>query len=298
MPLIFDEKEYGEVEEQAERVTKHSGAEKKGIDRTQSGTRDGKSACLVYTQLNALDCQFGRWVILWKEEEGRKTFRRVYLPCGSWACEVCAQKKKRKLYKLIKNSCPKSDFYLLTLTLRQNDCTLLENWHRLSKCWNTLLSRLRRREPKLKYFRVVELQKNGMPHIHALINLFLPEKDIQAIWQEITGDSHIARFERIKYSSAGYILKYFAKTVIDIKYIREATGKRTKLFVASRFLLVREQKPSEWALWAWCSTIDLAIRELVDIKRQSRHRWGRTSPLVIETDENGLLTLVSFESVE
>lgn len=198
------------------------------------------------------ECPRTRYCIVYKQTSYGLIYKRVKVSCGTWSCPVCSVKKRKLLLKRIRKACPKKDFYLLTLTLRQNEFSLSDNWKYLSYCWGVLLKRLRRKFGKVKYFRCVELQKNGMPHIHALIDCFMSKKEIQKIWEDITGDSFIARFEKVKFSCAGYVAKYLVKSVRDIMEIRDGTGKKTKIYVYSKSLLPVEKWQSDWKLYYFC----------------------------------------------
>lgn len=253
-------------------------------------------ACQTYRQLKWTDCERGRWLVLYKQSGQEWTFQRKYVACDSWQCPVCSQIKKRKIYKMLKKACPKSEFYLLTCTLRENDLPLSVNWKRLSKCWNTFLSNLRKKHGKIRYFRCVELHKNGMPHIHALINVHMTKRKSHDLWHKITKDSFKCEFEKIKYSCAGYIIKYLQKGLESIETIRKRTGSKTKLFVYSRFLLVREVHTSDWSLWSMHRGVTMAIQELQDIKNRTRSYYGRDGPLLVSLDKDGVLLGFSFHS--
>jgi hypothetical protein len=198
------------------------------------------------------ECPRSRYVIVFKKTPTGRTYKKVKIACNTWSCPVCSVRLKHILYKRIKKACPKKDFNMLTLTLRQNEDSLIDNWKRLQKCWTMLHKRLKRKFDNIKYFRCVELQKNGMPHMHLLINCYLPRDEIQKIWLDITGDSFIARFEKVKVSCAGYVMKYMSKSLVDIRYIRNFTGKKTKLYVYSRNLLEVCLRSSDWKLYYFC----------------------------------------------
>jgi len=225
-------------------------------------------------------------------------FKRVYIRCGQFNCPYCRELKKKKLARLIRKACPVSDFSMLTLTLRQNSDDLKKNWFELSKFWDILLKRLKRQYPKIKYFRVVELQKNGMPHIHALINFYTPKWLIRAMWKDITKDSFICRFEKIRTSCAEYILKYFSKSIQDINYIRSCTGKKTRIFNRSRNLFEIERKNPSWKLLSMTDSMYEASQELESIKNSTRLLYGRASPIQSLYDEYDMLKEFSFISVE
>lgn len=260
--------------------------------------KERRQSCQLNGQFTGDKCRNGKWVVLKKKIEKEAIFKRVFIPCQTYRCHYCREKRRRKLYRLINRACPKDKFSMLTLTLKKNSDPLKVNWKRLSKSWDILLKRLKRKCPAIKYFRCVELQKNGMPHIHALINFYLPKWYIQLIWKKITGDSFICRFEHVKSSCAGYILKYFEKSINDINYIRSATGKKTRIFNYSRNLLFIEKKLPEWNLICVCSSVADASEILREELRASRTLYGRTSPLTTAYDCNGFLLSLHFECVE
>lgn len=266
------------------------------IDKLRENVR--QTSCLSYGQFTGDKCQRGKWVVLKKKIEKEAIFKRVFIPCQTYQCHYCRERRRKKLYKLINRACPKDKFSMLTLTLRKNSDPLKVNWKRLSKSWDILLKRLKRKCPAIKYFRCVELQKNGMPHIHALINFYLPKWYIQLIWKKITGDSFICRFEHVKSSCAGYILKYFEKSINDINYIRSATGKKTRIFNYSRNMLFVEKKLPEWSLICVCNSRAEAIGVLLSEKSSARHYYGQISPFVTSLDEDDFLLSFSFECVE
>jgi hypothetical protein len=266
------------------------------------GSRNGKppeqESWQSYGHFTAEKCKHGRWVILTRNISNEMIFKRVYITCQSYSCPACRKQRRRKLYKLIKKACPKDKFSMLTLTLRENDDPLSINWKRLSKCWDILLKRMKRAAPNIQYFRCVELQENGMPHIHALINFYMPKWLIHAIWKRITGDSFICRFEHVKRSCAGYILYYFEKAVSDINYIRSATGKKTRIFNWSRHLLCIVKDNPTWKLVEVCTCLFDALEIMEDIKQSSRNLYGRHSPFNILQDSAGRLLEFSFLSAE
>ena len=256
------------------------------------------SSCQLREQFTAKKCNFGKWVVLSKSIKERMLFKRVYVRCGQFNCPYCRELKKRKLARLIRKSCPKSDFSMLTLTLRRNSYDLKKNWFDLSRFWDILIKRLKRQYPGLKYFRVVELQKNGMPHIHALINFYSPKWYIQSVWKDITGDSFICRFEKIRTSCASYILKYFSKSIQDINYIRSITGKHTRIFNRSRNLFEIERKNPSWKLLSMTDSMYEASQELESYKQSSRLLYGRVGPITSVYDEYDMLSIFSFKSIE
>lgn len=261
-------------------------------------TEERQPPCQSIDQFTAKRCVFGRWVVLRKKIKERVLLKRAYVECGKFSCPYCRAKKKRRLARFISKACPKSEFSFLTLTLKYNNDTLAKRWHDLNHFWDILLKRFKRQVPNVKYFRVVELQKNGTPHIHALINFYVPNWVVKEIWTELTGDSFIAKFEKVRSSCSGYILKYFSKSIQDIKYIRSATGKKTRIFNWSRNLFSVKKPKKGWELLGFFMFKISAVEFLTDYKNSTRTLYGRAGPVNILCDEYDLLEKFSFKTVE
>jgi len=191
-------------------------------------------------------CEKGQYVILKRTEGYITIFKKVYIQCNTWSCPVCSARKRKNLYKKVNDQTNGKKFKLLTLTLRQNNDGLAYNWKRLAYCWDILIKRLHRKNPNMKYFKVVELQENGMPHIHALVDTWIGNVQLKLFWRRITGDSFICRFETIRFSAVGYIMKYFDFACNDIDTIREMTGAKTKLYTMSKNFLIKDEKSHIW----------------------------------------------------
>jgi hypothetical protein len=80
-----------------------------------------------------------------------------------------------------------------------------------SHAWDLFLKRVRRRYPKVKYFRVVELTKAGVPHFHILLNTTIPHRWITETFPECGG----GKINYIRQVDAGrafaYVTKYITK---------------------------------------------------------------------------------------
>jgi len=132
--------------------------------------------------------------------------------------------------------------------------------------------------PDLRFFRCVELTKEGMPHIHAIVNYKMSDHRIHDIWHDITGDSFIARFEDIHTSVAGYIIKYLDKGLSSVRAIRELTGKKTRIFQTSRGLFPIRPKIKKFDLIDFAKTKREAINILWEEYERRPHRIELDGP--------------------
>ena len=92
-----------------------------------------ETACLKYGQSTAKICPHGFFAVVKKTEQSHTTIKKIFIPCGTYACPVCSRRRKQTLFKMLNKYAPKKDFLMLTLTLRQNDYGLKYNWKKIKK---------------------------------------------------------------------------------------------------------------------------------------------------------------------
>lgn len=152
--------------------------------------------------------------------------------CKSYSCPVCGRKKVLDLLdRLKKVDFSKYRFFTLTLVNKYSAEDTINNLKRVSECFNKLNKTLRKNPiyKGLEYFRITEIGKNGMVHIHGIWNKYIPQKELSKIWFAITKDSYRAKVERIKspHDAIEYLYKYLTKDVANYH------GKQDKSFFES-----------------------------------------------------------------
>lgn len=166
-------------------------------------------------------CNKNKFVILKKDNLG-KFYSAISksIPCNSWSCPDCRIKKAKKLrWKLINVIQLNNLNHLFTLTLDPSKIpnkylgkvnstgkyiTYLFNWY------ITNLKRKMRKE--IKYVWVKEFQKNGVAHLHIVLNTYLPIKYLRSEWKRIGGGAQM-RIEEVKNINAVsiYVSNYITK---------------------------------------------------------------------------------------
>jgi len=135
--------------------------------------------------------------------------------CGSWKCSDCGPRKARRLRKRLLATTPTR---LITLTLRHDptlsprDALAVAN-----HAWSILWRRYRRKfgNRAVGYAKIVELQKNGTPHLHILAEMpFIHTRALSADWQRLTG-AFIVDIRRVKSQRgvAKYLSSYLTKAM-------------------------------------------------------------------------------------
>lgn len=186
--------------------------------------------------------------------------------CKSYSCPICGKKKVLDLMKRLKGIDLKHyRFFTLTLKNKYNFDNTVENLNNVSKYFNELNKRLRKRKEfkGLEYFRVTEIGKDGMIHIHGIWNKYVPSAFLSEMWHDITKESFITKVERIKNKAdaVNYLYKYLSKDVVSknrntdpnffvIDKTNSAglfyeTGKR-RYQTSRKFFPVKEEKNSDF----------------------------------------------------
>lgn len=130
-----------------------------------------------------------------------------------------AQSVRRKLWrKLYPNISQYRDFLFLTLTIDPKRFTGQSEARRaVSKEWNTLVTRIRKKYPWVKVIRSFEWQQNGIGiHIHALLcGLRFLDKDwIAVTWSRLSSSGWAIQLDKVfdnPKRALNYVLKYIVK---------------------------------------------------------------------------------------
>lgn len=175
----------------------------------------------------------GRWLFNFDTGE------IVEAKCKAYKCPVCGPKKTFFLKKFIQQYIDTwQNVTLWTFTFSSHiftDLNLQEKLTLASKIWKSFRDLIRREkslseyQKSFQYLKVVELQENGSPHYHAVIDRFIRQQRINQLWKKAiqynsnyTGTPGNANFsppsKQLKKKNVGsYITKYIAKQISDIQ---------------------------------------------------------------------------------
>jgi hypothetical protein len=146
---------------------------------------------------------------------GRKMFRR--LNCGSWSCSYCGPRKARTARAAIRTVA--SDLglkYFLTLTLdpKKLDHKKFAVPH-LRLCFNKFREYLKREfGVPPSYICILEFTQAGIPHLHILIDRYVPQKWISSTWARL-GGGRIVFIKQVTIANVTrYLSKYLTKELL------------------------------------------------------------------------------------
>ena len=158
----------------------------------------------------------GRWSIRGRDPKtNRAIVRRVN--CGSWSCSYCGPRKAKLARRRIREVAEELNLRIfLTLTL---DAEKLKNKRSavpyMRMVFNKFREYLRRKYGESpKYVCVLEFTQKGVPHLHVLIDRYIPQKWISKTWARLGGGRIIHIKQVTVRNVARYLSKYLTKELL------------------------------------------------------------------------------------
>lgn len=188
----------------------------------------------------------GRWTMRGIAMNGRETVYRS-MKCKCWNCKHCGPKLANRYRHAIRETAEQLKLHrFLTLTLdpkRLTEKQIEKPVPYLRECWNKFRTYLRRKYGEApKYIAVLEFQKNGLPHLHVLVDRFIDQKWIKETWQLLGGGMHVdircVDLHRVSH----YLSKYLTKELLM------SAPKKTRRVTVARGIHLRE-KPEKKHFW-------------------------------------------------
>ena len=149
---------------------------------------------------------------------GRRMRGYARLMCKSWNCPVCGPRKAYRLRKSIEEWSREHDLTrLLTLTLDPRKLgreVVAERY--IKQVWAKFRVYLKRKLGRsVEYIAVMEYHKSGVPHLHALVSEYIPQRWISNAWSRLGGGA-IVHIERVMDGGniGRYLAKYLSKNVM------------------------------------------------------------------------------------
>ncbi len=203
--------------------------------------------------------------------------------CKSYGCAICGPRKLRRVRKaIVKLAATNGLTRFVTLTLGRRGTagrTTKEQAQYLKECWRKMRVSLQRKHKRsLAFISVVELHKSGVPHLHILIESFLPQAWLSVAWQKV-GGGRVVDIRKVEIKRvAAYLSQYFTKE----KQL-EGFPAGVRRFSTSRGLSLfpRSDGKSGWGIAR--ITIDLFYSTAIGIQAESER---------FETDAEGARELV------
>ena len=184
------------------------------------------------------------WTLDGPTQDGQ---RRQYhrLNCKTWGCIYCGPRKAR-LYKHLIGKIAEREQLTRCVTLTLDPSKIRGNSVRyLRSVFNKFRLYLRRKfHVIVKYIAVLEFQKNGIAHLHLLVDRFIPRAWIKRSWSAVGGGSVVdVRFVDVHRLSR-YLSKYLTPELL------QSAPSRARRVTTSRsiWLIEKRQSDGSWTL--------------------------------------------------
>jgi hypothetical protein len=155
--------------------------------------------------------------------------------CSSNYCLPCRQTNLRRLRHALIRAMAFHRWRLVTLTYAHRDVSVQAVLSKLKTSFSRLTKRIKRKFPNACYVRTVEVHTDNYPHIHMVIDKYIPVAWLQLHWKECGGGmvdiregkrcdkcgkprpcEHYARAKRFSHhDAAGYLTEEIEKTTQD-----------------------------------------------------------------------------------
>lgn len=107
--------------------------------------------------------------------------------CQSNYCSVCRPRNLVKLRKMLYESLKHHRWRLITLTFPDHSQDVLEQLKNLYRQFKRFIQRVRRIYPDLAFVRTIEIHQSGYPHIHMIVDSYIPVSFVQKHWHDVGG---------------------------------------------------------------------------------------------------------------
>lgn len=176
-------------------------------------------------------CTAGGTVVLYR----RKAFASrqstaeaaIKVACKRWSCLSCRQTNLWKFKKMVSDGCSiLGPSVFITFTYRKRPGQAVRTALYVNETWRKFLRLWKYHNPKVRqteWVKVIELTKQGQPHIHLILSWPCNgiskviakqlESETRAIWRLVTKDSFIVHVVPVTGAegAGAYLAKYLAK---------------------------------------------------------------------------------------
>jgi len=167
----------------------------------------------------------GTKAVIMRSLEDPETYRIACQCCHDRFCTPCQKMRARVLLAnlddALRDALRRRRVRFVTLTLKHNGATLVDQLTRLYACWRKLRSRKVWKDTQsggAAFCEVTLSSRSGdwHPHLHVITEgSYIPKVKLQQTWLEITGDSFVVdiRAASDPHDVATYVTKYVTKGI-------------------------------------------------------------------------------------
>lgn len=131
--------------------------------------------------------------------------------CDRWECPRCGKIKAKRLRRKVRRSWGNKEMRHLMLSCNASAWNIETACKEINHSWDVFLKRLRRRWPHITFFKALEFTKAGYPHLHILLDTYIPQHYISRLWKQLFRSPYVFIAQRPSISAIRYITNYATK---------------------------------------------------------------------------------------
>jgi hypothetical protein len=151
----------------------------------------------------------------------RPYYKVIPFRCGLSTCPICRRIKRARLIRRLKAAPWPRKVCLWTITTDPKVLDSHAALRTMSRRWHRVCRELLRLYPGIRYFRVIEFTKSGLPHMHVLFDRFVDWHKLRS-WLVRNDFGNVLHFTIVPRDIAfSYLTKYVTKSLDARPYLRE-----------------------------------------------------------------------------
>ena len=127
------------------------------------------------------------WIVLSRNTLLGEEFLLTPHMCKSNYCDNCRKRNLLKLRKSLFKTMYHRRWRLVTLTFPDHSADVLTTLRSLYRNFKKFIQRVRRKYPGISFIRTIEVHQSGFPHIHLVVDSFIPIAFLQKHWHDLGG---------------------------------------------------------------------------------------------------------------
>jgi len=127
------------------------------------------------------------WTLLKQETVLGTEYIIVPKLCKSNYCTYCRPRNLARLRQALYRSLKHKAWRLVTLTYPDHTVDKLMQLKATARQFKRLIQRIKRRYPNLTYIRTIELHQSDFPHLHMIVDRYIPAAFITKAWHDLGG---------------------------------------------------------------------------------------------------------------
>jgi hypothetical protein len=210
----------------------------------------------------------------WNNNTKTAEIKTIGFHCGKKSCPVCRGRRRSYLLKRLNAAEFTKNVVFWTITTDPKILDPGAALESMSRRWHVVHRSLIRLAPNLRYFRVIEFTKSGLPHMHFITDSFINWHSFRRLL--VNQDfGNVLHFKLLpKRVAIGYATKYITKAIYDLECPSDFRGRLWSASLGFLPIISYSDGEGNWDL-LW---IDHADERVLFMEKSYRLHYTNSSP--------------------